>query len=324
MKPFHSFAMLAAIAAVGQAFAVDATTTPVGYESLPLTAGFNYVGLRLQSPVVVAGKLTAVTATSISDSSVNFGTLLTGTSTYILEVTNANGVTQEFLGSSASGSTITLPVDLTSKAAVNDSYKIRAAATLNSVFGASNSAGLGTGFFGPGTDLVYLPNGAGGFDQYYYDDGQATWADINANPVNGAQVAIPYSDSVILSLGAPVNLVVSGEVKTTATAYALTANSFNYTGSVYPAGSTLASAFNAALPNIDKGFFGPAGDIFYVSNGAGGFNQYYYDDGQASWADINANPVDATTISLPSGVVIYNDGAAANLVASAPASYSSL
>jgi hypothetical protein len=323
MKPFFSNALLAALLAVGTANA--ATTTPVGYETVNVSSGFNYLGLRLQRSTVLAGTVTAVTGSSITDSSASFGTTLTAGTTYILEVANTNGVTQEFLGSAASGDTLNIP-GLSSAVSVGDKYKIRTAATLSSLFGAENSAGLDTGFFGPGGDVVYIPNASGGFDQYYYDSGYSSWANSNGEAVDGSAIAINYADSIIISAtGAGAStLVVSGEVKTAKTGYALSASSFNYLGSVYPAGATLSSSFDAAVPTMDTGFFGPGGDIVYVPNGAGGFNQYYYDSGYSSWADSDGNAIDATAISLQSGVIIYNDGAAASLVNSAPTSYSSL
>ena len=316
--------MLAAIAAVSQAFAVDATTTPVGYESLSVATGFNYLGLRLQAAPVVSGTLTAVTSTSVSDSSQNFGTLLTAGTTYILEIKNANGVTQEFLGSAASGSTITTPANLSGVAAVNDLYTIRAAATLNSVFGPANEAGLDTGFFGPGGDIVYIPDGLGGFGQYYYDLGQSSWADSNGTALDGGTVPIFYMDGLIISATGPKSVTVTGEVKKGATGQILPGNSFSYLSSVSPAGATLDSAFTAAVPTLNTGFFGPGGDIFYVPDGAGGFNQFYYDAGQSSWADSNGSTVDATTISLPSGIVIFNAGDTKTVLNTPPTSYSTL
>ncbi len=320
--------MLAA-AACGFANAqTTAYTTPVGYETLSVQPGFNYLGLRLQRPVIASGTLAAVTSTSITvGASLNLASLLTSSSTYILEISNANGVTQEFLGSAVSGSVIMTPGDLSSKASGGDSYKVRAAPTLASIFGATNTAGLATGFFGPGGDIVYLPNpsAVGGFDQYYYDDGQTSWADSSGTAVDGAQIAINYADGVIVSAdgtGASA-LTVSGEVKTAKTGYSLAAGAFNYLSSIHPAGATLSSSFNDSLGSIDKGFFGPGGDIFYIPNptAQGGFDQYYYDDGQSSWADSSGSVVNGADISLKSGILIFNDGDVSNVVTTPPTSY---
>ena len=331
MKPTIPLILLAA-ASSGIAFGAAATayTTPVGYETIPVTAGFNYLGLRLQKPVIASGIITAKSDTSITVGTLDLGALLTPASTYILEVVNSNGITQEFLGAAAAGSVLTTPLGLTAKLAVNDSYKIRVAPTLASTFGAANEAGLDTGFYGPGGDIIYLPNPSanGGFDQYYYDAGQASYADAFGTPVDGASIAFNYTDGVVVSATGmgTASLSVSGEVKTRSTSYTLAADTFSYLSSIYPAGVTLASAFDAAIPTIDQGFYGPGGDIFYVPDklAAGGFMQYYYDGGQSSWCDAYGTPVDATTIPLPTGVVIYNSGAGANIVNAPPSSYGSL
>lgn len=324
MKPIIPFALLGAFFAVGAAKA--ASTTPVGYETLTLAPGFNYLGLRLHEAPVVSGDIETVTSGTIVDSDVDLGALLDDTKTYILEVKNAAGVTQEFIGSAAAGGTITTPFDLSGSVAVNDVYTIRPASTLSSVFGAANQAGLDTGFFGPGGDLVLLPDGSGGFLTYYYDSGASSWADGSGNPVDGSTISIIYTDSIIISSSGAgaTSLVVAGEVKTGPTNQALSGSSFNYISSVAPAGATLASAFDAAVPSLDKGFFGPGGDLFYVPNGSGGFNQYYYDDGLGSWADSGGNAVVASSIDLPSGVIVFNDGGSQGLLNSTPAFYSGL
>jgi hypothetical protein len=322
MKPIIPFALLGALFAVGAANA--ASTTPVGYETLTLSPGFNYLGLRLHEAAVVSGDIETVTSGTIVDSDADLGLLLDDAKTYILEVKNASGVTQEFVGSAATGGTINTPFDLSASVAVDDVYTIRPASTLSSVFGAANEAGLDTGFFGPGGDLVLLPDGSGGFLTYYYDAGASSWADGSGNAVDGSSIAIIYTDSIIISssgVGAST-LVVAGEVKAGPTNQALAASSFNYISSVSPAGATLASAFDAAIPTLDKGFFGPGGDLFYVPDGSGGFNQYYYDDGLSSWADSSGNAVTAASIALPSGVIVFNDGIAQALLNSPPASYS--
>jgi hypothetical protein len=119
-------------------------------------------------------------------------------------------------------------------------------------------------------------------------------------------------------------LTVSGEVKKFATLLA-TSSGFNYLSSIYPAGATLASTFGGAVTQLDQGFGGITGaDVFFVPNGTGGLDQYYYDSLEESWADVNGVAVDATTVVLPSGVVLANEGGALGLIANAPTTYSTL
>ena len=332
MKTSISYSLIAAAMACGFANAqTTAYTTPVGYETLAVAAGVNFLGVRLQQPVVAAGTVSSITATTLTVSgSLDLGVLLNDSTTYILEVVNANGVTQEFIGSAATGSVITTPTDLSAIVTVGNSYKIRSAPTLATTFGANNEAGLETGFFGPGGDIVLLPNPSapGGFDQYYYDGGLSSWADGDGNAVTGSSIAWNYADGVLISATGSglAALTISGEVKTAKTNYNLTASSINFLSSVSPAGATLASAFDGSLASIDQGFFGPGGDIFLIPNpsASGGFDQYYYDGGLTSWADASGNPVDGSAISLSSGILISNDGGVADVVNTPPTSYNSL
>lgn len=326
MKPIIPFALLGALL-VGAAQA--ASTTPVGYETLSLAAGTNYIGLRLHESTVVAGTVDTITATNMTDAAVDFGATLTGGATtwYIVEFENAGGVIQEVTGASASGSTLTLPQNVTASVTAGTNYRIRKAATLASVFGTSNSAGLVPGFFGTaGADIVAVPNGSGGFNQYYYDGDQTSWADATANPVNAASVPLVHVDGVVMIMTAPLSVTVTGEVKTKAVSHFVQGGT-NYLSSIFPAGATLGSAFGSAatIATLDPGFFGTAGaDLFLLPNGSGGFNQFYYDGDQTSFADGNANPIDPATVPMPSGFVFVNQGAAFSLLDSPPSSYGSL
>lgn len=322
MKPIIPFALLGALLAIGAADA--AATTPVGYETLTIAPGFNYAGLRLQQPTLYAGTFETVTSNSLTDTGATFA--LTAATTYIIEIDNGSGILTQVLGSSASGATITTTDNLSAAGVANGaSYTIREAATLSGTFGANNSAGLVGGFGGiGGADVVFIPDGSGGFDQFYYDDLEGSWADVNGAAVNGALVPIVYTDSLIVSATGPLSLVVTGEVKTEPTA-AATSGGFNYIGSVYPAGATLSSTFDSAVPTLDRGFGGIGGaDVFFIPNGSGGFNQYYYDDLEASWADVNGAPVNGALINLSSGVIFSNEGGPLSLKLTPPAFYSGL
>jgi hypothetical protein len=319
----HTYAFLAAALACGMANAQTAYTTPVGYETLSVASGFNYHGLRLHQATVAAGTFETVGASSLVDDQATFA--LSATKTYIVEINDGSGLITTVLGSAASGTTITTVDNLSELGVANGaSYSIREAATLSSVFGASNSAGLVAGFGGiGGADVIFVSNGSG-FDQYYYDDLETSWADVNGVAVDGSAIPIVYTDSLIISATAPISVVVTGEVKTEATSAAV-AGGFNYISSMYPAGATLASTFDAAVPTLDRGFGGIGGaDVFFVGDGSGGFDQYYYDDLETSWADVDGLAVDGSTISLSSGVIFSNEGSPLNLKLSAPASYSSL
>jgi len=325
MKNLIPIITAAAIAASGSASA-QAYSKPSGYETITLSPGFNYVGIRLHPSIVMSGTFETVGASSVTDIGADFSVLSSNPSkTFVIEINDGSGTLTQVLGSAASGSTINTGDNFNAAGVANGAaYSIRPASTLSSVFGANNSAGLATGFGGIGGDIIFVPNGAGGFDQYYYDDLESSWADVNGNPVDGSAIPLVYVDSMIISsTGTVTSLVVTGAVKTENTATAV-APGFNYLGSVYPAGATLSSTFDSAIPDLDKGFGGIGGDIFFIPNGAGGFDQYYYDDLESSWADVTGTPINGATVPMGTGVIISNEGEPLNLKLDAPDSYSSL
>lgn len=329
-----TYSLILAAAASGLAFGSStAYTTPVGYEALSLPVGTTYVGLRLQQPTVLAGSVKGISATQLTDTSVNFATALPGgaTVTYIVEFENAKGIIQEVTGAAAGTTTLNLPQDVTAFVSVGDTYRIRPAGTIASVFGPADESGLDPGYGGPfGADLVQVPDGAGGLSQYYYDGDASSWYKVASTPipVDGSTIPLVYTDAFLVVINTTAkSLNVSGEVKTKAVNQALAAGT-NYLGSVYPAGATLSSAFNTAAVagTINPGYGGPFGAdlIQYVEGGV--FKQYYYDGDASSWYKVAATPilVDGSTIALPSGFIYVNAAAAYNLLNTPPSAYSGL
>ena len=328
MKTYIPYSLILAAASLGMAFGqTTAYTTPVGYETISLTAGFNYMGVRLHNPIVDAGLVATISATQMTSTS-NFGAILTGGAgtTYIVEFLNGSGAIQEVTGASASGSTLLLPENVTALVSAGAQYQIRAASTIASIFGATNSAGLTPGFSGPGdADVVYVPNGVGGYTQYFYDEDNTSWANALTNSlVNASQVPLVYTDGILVFKIGTKDVVVSGEVKKKSVLQSASAG-FNTLGTIFPVGTTLATAFSSNIGVIHPGFSGPGdADIVYVPNGAT-FTSYFYDEDNSSWANASTNAlVNASTVNLPSAVLYFNAGSAINLLNSAPAAYSSL
>jgi len=323
--------MVAALLAPGALFAqTTAKTGPVGYETLPILAGFNYIGLRLHQPTLAAGALDAVSSGSVTDNDVNIGALVSASKTYIVEVKTTSpvdtGAVAEVLGSAIAGGVITTSNNLVAVgAAVGDKYIVRESDTLSTVFGATNSAGLKPGYSGPsGADVVYVPDGLGGLTQYYYDADEESWALVSGGNVDGAGVPLVYLDGLAIFANLPINLVVDGEVKKS-NVIQVANSGFNIFSTVFPAGATLSSAYNGSLSTIHPGYSGPSGaDVVYVPDGVGGLTQYYYDSDETSWGLVSGGLVDGTSISLPSGVLYFNASTAINVKNSAPSYYASL
>ena len=326
--------MVAALLAPGALFAqTTAKTGPVGYETVSLVGGaFNYIGLRLHQPTLVAGLLDAVSSGSVTDNDVNIGALVSSTKTYIVEVKTTSpadsGAVAEVLGSAISGGVITTTNDLTAVgAAIGDKYIVRESDTLSSVFGAANSAGLAPGYAGvSGADVIYVPQSDGSLISYYYDAEQVSWARTSdLSTVDGATVPLVYLDAIVIFANANLDLVIDGEVKKS-NVIQVAKTDFNYLSTIFPAGATLSSAFDGSLSTIHPGYAGVSGaDIIYVPQPDSSLISYYYDAEQVSWAlTSDLTTVVGSTVNLPSGIVYFNAGADIDVKNSAPAYYSTL
>ena len=321
MKPVTSFALLSALATAAASAAV---TTPVGYNTVDLVNGFNFVGLTLHESVVVSGDLESYGTGTATDSDVDFDTVLTAGTTYILEVGTPAGISEAV--ASWTGNTLNTSTDLSAVLAGGESYSIRPAATLASVFGA-DGGDLSKGFFGPGTsDQIWLFNGTG-YDKYYYDSGTAasggtvaTWRQLTPvdQDVDGAAVPIQYPEGFLIVSSNPKSLVFTGEVKLAPTEVNLVSG-FNFVSSVAPVGATLATAFGVDGDSLRKGFFGPGtGDQIWIFNGTG-YDKYYYDSGTAAsggtvatWrqlAPVEQDIADPSAVALPTGYLVVSSSA---------------
>jgi hypothetical protein len=311
----------------GSAAAQESVSKPVGYETLDLVLGFNYVGLRLHEAPVSSGAVVGDPDGAVVTVTAGALEALVEGQTYIFEVTSGDALGATVLVESFAGDTVTLVDDLSANLEADSEFTIRPSATIASVFGPNNEAGLDGGFFAAGGDQIWVP-ADGGFVKYYYDGGNSSWTNFETGAiVDGATIDLPYtSGMIIVDTGEPESLVISGSVKLTGTTFGLVgAGSFNYFSSVYPVGATLASFFGAANEaGLDGGFFAAGGDQVWVPNAAG-FTKYYYDSGVTSWTNFDTGAgVDAATVELPSSIIIVNDANDNNAAASAPAFYADL
>jgi hypothetical protein len=326
MKPFIPYSLLAAAALCGVAFGQTATTTPVGYVTIPLQANqFNLVGLTLHNPVVAAGVLDAESATSVTDNEVNFGTSLEAGSTYILEL--ANGTVQEV--TSWAGSVLTTPNDITGQVTPGTTtYKLRKAATVADVFGANNSAGLTASADGvlDGVDKVLILNAGGTFDTvFYFNDGAGIQGWFDDSFEDASNKAIVYPDAFFVQkAGTASSLVVSGEVKTVPTGGALMAG-WNYVGGLAPVGLTVGTTGLESFfaPSADGTI--DSADLLLLQNPDGTYKTtFYFNDGAGTvgWFDDAFESVSSD--ALGTAVLIFSRSGPKAFTVSVPASYSTL
>jgi hypothetical protein len=330
MKSIFPLALLVAL--LVPAGAQTATSPIVGYTTQTIKSGqFNLIGLTLHEPAVAAGTLDVIGSGSVTDTGAGFGTLLTAGKTYILEIVDTtsalNGIIQEI--TAWSGDNLTTVQNLNALGVTaGTKYSLRVAPTLADLFGASNTAGLaGTATFNPNeADLIYIPNGSGGFDRFYYStfSGVTGWFNISGTPASTTPVV--YADGILIfrRSGADLSLVLSGTVKTTTTTLALGAGQFNYISSVFPVGSTLSNSGIASSITPTNQFNPAVADLVYIPDGAGGYTRHFYSNavGGAGWFNA-ATFGDSNGVSLTSGIIILRRGAAVNVAITPPSSYSS-
>lgn len=311
---------LALAGALTIATSPGAVTDPVGYTTETLLAGqFNLVGLSVHESVLASGTLTGVAATSVTDTNADFTTSLVGANVFILEITSgaSAGVIQEITAFTATE--LTTVVDLGAVGVqAGDTYEVRPAATIGTVFGADNEAGLLAGT-ATTADVVWVPDGSGGFSQYYRQAAQPPfvpteqWAQVGQSG-SAADAPIIYADAIFVQRRGATDLevVIAGEVKLISTVVPLSGGgSFNYVGTGFPVGSTLD---NSGLEAYVTAGSATTADVVWVPNGSGGYNQFYYQAAnppfvpEAQWAQIGQSG-DAGAAELKAGIIIQRRAA---------------
>jgi hypothetical protein len=331
-----SFSLLAAALATGVASAATAYTTPVGYETLPINAGTNYIGVRLHESTVAAGLLAGASGTVLTVAEGVADALVAGT-TYILEINSGvagvEGVITLVSTWDAGANTITtddnLPAILTGFVG-NENFALRPVSNFSSIFGATNSAGLTSAASFAASDQIWLYNGTA-FDKYYYAAGAfgqpSAWKTSAGTVVDPDTINLVYTDGIILISVNGNDLTVTGEVKTGVTRTPLIGAS-NYVGGIYPTTSTIESAFGAAnTAQFTSAASFAASDQIWLYNGSG-FDKYYYAAGAfgqpSAWKTSAGALTDPATVEIPAGYLIINTGADQSILVTPPSGYEDL
>ncbi len=315
--------LLATSGAIAQ---TTAYTKPSGFVTHTLKAGqFNLIGLTLHKPVTASGAFTAVSGTTLTDTSKNFTTLLTAGKTYILEIVENNGSTtddmvgtiQEITAWTATELTTTDDLDADGLL-VGAKYQLREAATLETVLGTTDSV-LKKGVVPTLADIVWVPNSSGSYDSYYLHTTNV-WKRVTGN-TPAPNVPLVYSDGFwIQRRGAEISLVLTGSVKTKETSMALQTG-FNPISIVSPVGVTLQNS--GLADSLQKGVVATLADIVWVPKTGGGYDRYYYHITNV-WKNADTNATIGSDIDLPSGVFVMRRNAPTNITLTPPSGYSGL
>ena len=318
---------------VGSAAAQDTSSVsdPVGYETLDLVTGFNYIGLRLHEAPVASGAVVSVAGageTATITFADGIADQLVDGQTFIVEVTSGDAIGATVIVDSfdVDADTVTVLADISGDLVAADSVTIRPSADLVSVFGDGEAVGLTSAPGFGDSDQVWVPDGSGGYAKYFYGEGGGFgavegWKDSEGNLIDDpTAVDLVYTDGIILFSQGDNSIVVSGSVKLTESSYVLTTQ-FNLLSSVYPVGATLVSLFGedavVSAGLVSAPGFGDSDQVWIPS--ATGFDKYYYGQGGGfgaieGWKDSDGNNLDdpntaeIETVDIPSGFFLVRNG----------------
>ncbi len=339
----------------GRALADEPTqvyTTPVGYvtETIPgkgLSSDpdiYKLIGLNLQSSIAFQDEITTITSSSISVDTANFTALLDANKTYVLEVVTGagSGLIQEV--TTWNDSDITGLQDLTVfGVGEGDMIALRPAFTIQDVFGSATETELIPGTLST-ADIVWLPNGSGGFDRYHVQPASPpfvpspSWVKVGggAQPEN---TPIIYVDGLIIQRRGTntVELLIAGEVKTSPFTISVIQDRYNYFSSVYPAllsdGAPTSGEPTVASQGIDAQMQAGSvttADILWIPQANGSYIRYFNNPPappfkpDQSFDIVGGGAVDPATIKLSSGFIIQRRGPDANFSITPPSGYSDL
>ncbi len=328
---------LKAVAAVGLSAllmgsaAAQSVSQPVGYETLNYTSGFNYLGLRLVEAPAGAGAALSISGgdVTLADGVVD---ALDAATSYIFEVTSgdAAGAVTTISAFDATANTVSLADDISGDFDGGDEFIIRPTSTLSSVFGETNDvANSGSGLTSAGSfagcDQIWIPDGSGSFQRYAFVLGNPfagtsdSWQDDLGNVINPDLIELNYVDGVIVNAISPGDFVVSGSIKLEAVQIALT-TTFNYLGSLFPAGLTLEESELVNTLTSAGSFAGC--DQVWLPDSSGGFLRYAFVLGNPfagtpdAWQDDSGTLIDPETISFDDtpGMIVVRAGSAVSMI----------
>jgi uncharacterized protein (TIGR02597 family) len=318
--------------------AVSVSTAPVGFINLTIKgtdagAGMTAISVPMLPQIVYSGVISGAAGNVITDSS---GTWAdgdyamadpNGNASYYAEITSHTDASQvgtilEITGSSASAKTLTVGSDVTGLDGA--SYAIRKFRTISDVFGADNSANLGSGSSATASDVVYkvgIDAGKVAWQRYYYQNapvfaGGNGWRKAGDSQTDMANVAIFPDEGLLVRRRAAtdISITLPGSIKTHNSRTALV-QGFNLVSLSYPVDVTLESL--GLDSKVTAGSSPSNADVIYMVTGAGQFERYYYQNapvfaGGDGWRKAGDNATDQKDATVPAGgaiIVLRRDSA---------------
>ena len=338
---FSLIASLATSFALPSVNAQTATTDPVGFVTVGITAGtgtakrntlFSVPLMETESIAgQVAGTITGVTSNTISNSNAGWtaGALSQPATPYLIQITSGAAEGRLFLisssantggavaGTANTATTVTVSsvdvaqADLTSLGIVvgTDTYKIYACDTLSSFFGTPASTGIQGGTSAANADtVVVVVNGSA--STYFYSTTASRWARVFTGSPDASNVPLlPYYGVQYARLAAsPLSFVVTGGVPTEPRKVAVKNSGTTLVSQFWPSDSTLLSSGLSSV--VTAGASAAVADTVVLTSG-GSASTYFYNG--TNWRRVfTGSPLaDSTPIPVGTTVQVVRKGSAA-------------
>lgn len=327
--------------------AQSASSDPVGFVTLSLQQGNNYVGFSLMSQRAYQGAFTVETSNrarlyltnaTLTNDQFNPPVISAGSQpTHIIEVIGdgaTQGLNTAIMDTVATGSEIVLQEPLHPGVGSGGQLKIWKLWTIGDAFGPTNSAGLTSANTSNTSDIVLIPNGAG-YDQYYYSAGGfsgAGWRKVGAGATDQKGVPLYYTDGFMILARSAKTINIVGSVKPGQTTVVLETGN-NFLANLCPVnaggdnpstiGRTLGNSnlYNGTANGLAGGNSVAAADLVLIGNGAG-FDQFFYSTGGfvgTGWRQVGGGATDMAGKPLPDGAfIVFRRGAPTTVSLSQP------
>lgn len=328
---------LTLIGGAANSFAQTASTVPVGAVSLTIAAGtgttktITPISIPLlqtsESSGQLTGRITAISANSISNSNANWtaGALSSAASPHLVRITSGSATGLTLLISTSSqntASTLTIDsedagkIDLSSlgilTGATGDTYEIVQCDTLLGFFGSPSTTGITGGSSANNADTVQVFV-SGAWRIYYYSNDQNRWNRVGPNTVSDNIAIRP--DTVVLynRLGAsPINLTVLGTVPAVDRKSRVATSGLTPLSTFWPSDSTLGSSAIHQIPGWITASNPANADIVQIMV-SGAWRSYYHNGTQ--WLRVGPNtPSNSVVLPTSGGVLLSRKGTAGQYV----------
>jgi uncharacterized protein (TIGR02597 family) len=307
-----------------QGHAQTVSTVPVGFMTLNVAAGtgtsskLSVLSFPLRSDAEGAGRITGVTADSITDASATWtaGAFSQAATPYCIRITSGVAVGRSFLLSTATpntATTITLDavdasqVDLAALGIVTgatngDTYEIVPCDTISSIFGTPVTGNVQGGATAEAADQVRLLLPGTGWQSYYYNT-TSGWVTVGPTPVVSADVAIrPDGGVYYLRLGAtPLELVLIGRVPNTPWQATVANTGTTVLSNNWPVDVKLADSKIRDLSGwVSAGSYQIA-DTVRIYTTQDGWRDFYHNG--TNWIRVGP-PINSDNVLIPQGSVV--------------------